>query len=656
MPDAPGNDTGVENQESSVKSMAKEQKEKPPKAVSKSFMTVGPTLHYSHKNVQRCWLLAVIVFGLCCFFWSRIVTGLFWSFDLQADPNWRLDRFIMTGASIFEYPWQILVFGLLMGIMAAVPVLISQLLSFHYSLIFILEVFFLANLPGFAVCLLVSCFAAACRPFRFRSRFVAIALCMAPQLLYWGYFGGARGVEPTKWGFSFAPWICAWLVGLTITAEVLATGHFTRYRPGIVWIFTAATLLVAVLVFEAKIGLNELDYQFYVAENNPENVVEFRDYSITEALDKTITDPVVRRYLEGFFYPTEPIPLREELKKEIQIQLSYDRWPSWFAVSDQIKYQEKRQWLNQQYELFMSPRRPRWMPVFLYSEWIKKRSTSKRMLIALYCKALLGEYAPDINLLGQKEVLHFYTDYPHERSAEFWYRLYREFANTPESLEARWRIAVRWAGLSRFTEADELLAEAQKMAAQQLKLVEKEPGAGETLLRPFREPSDSVMTELKLIDLARRISQTRTLISPQNQTQDPAARKRLAEFVMLNPHSQDYSWRLSRILAQIGDADPLRDNILLAQTTLIADEQTRAEKLKELHEKFQATDGAMQALYELGLLKRRQWTQQDATNLELKKKLLAETRATLTSFISLYPGSIYAEQVQKTLAGLPTVE
>ncbi len=647
---------GIERPVSGIKSMANMQKEKTPKAVSKSFMTVGPTLHYSHKNVLMCWLLAVMVFGLCCFFWSRIVTGLFWSFDLQTAPNWRLDRIIMTGASIFEYPWQILVLGLLMGIMAVVPVLISQLLSFHYSLPFILEVFFLANLPGFAVCLLVSCFAAACRPLRFRSRFVAIALCMAPQLLYWGYFGGARGVEPTKWGFSFAPWICAWLVALTITAEVLTAGHFTRYRPGLVWIFTAATLLVAVLVFEAKIGLNELDYQFYVAENNPENVIEFRDHSITEALDKTITDPTVRRYLEGFFYPTEPIPLREELKKEIQIQLSYDRWPSWFAVSDQIKYQEKKQWLNQRYELFMNPPRPQWMPMFLYAEWIKKRSTSKRMPIALYCKAILGEYSPDINLLGQKEVLHFYSDRPQERSAEFWYRLYRDFANTPESLEARWRIAVRWAGLGRFTEAGELLAEAQEMVAQRLKLIEKEPGAGETLLSTFREPSDSIMTELKLTDLARRISQTRTLISPQNQTQEPAARKRLAEFVMLNPHSQDYSWRLGRILAQIGDADPLRDNILLAQTTLIADEQTRAEKLKELHEKFQPSDGAMQALYELGLLKRRQWTQQDATNLELKKKLLAETRAILTSFINLYPGSIYTEQVQKTLAGLPTVE
>jgi hypothetical protein len=627
-----------------------------PKVVSKSFMTVGPTLHYSHKNVLICWLLAVIVFGLCCFFWSRIVTGSFWSFNPEAGPNWRLDRFIMTGASIFEYPWQIFVLGLLMGIMAAVPVLTSQLLSFHYSLIFILEVFFLANLPGFAVCLLVSCFGAACRPLRFRSRFVAIALCMAPQLLYWAYFGGARGVEPTKWGFSFAPWICAWLVSLTIAAEVLAVGHYTRYRPSLVWIFTAATLLVAGIVFEAKIGLNELDYQFYVAENNPENVIEFRDYSITEALDKTITDPAVRRYLEGFFYPTEPIPLREELKKEIQIQLSYDRWPSWFAVSDQIKYQEKKQWLNQRYELFMNPPRPQWMPMFVYAEWIKKRSTSKRMPIALYCKALLGEYSPDISLLGQKEVLHFYSDRPQEHSAEFWYRLYRDFPNAPESLEARWRIAVRWAGLGRFTEAGELLAEAQEMAAQRLKLIEKEPGAGETLLSTFREPSDSIMTELKLTDLARIISQTRTLISPQNQTQDPAARKRLAEFVMLDPHGQDYSWRLSRLLQQEGAPDPLRDNILLAQTTLIADEQTRAEKLKELHEKFQPSDGAMQALYELGLLKRRQWTQQDQTNLELKKKLLAETRAILTSFINLYPGSIYADQVQKTLAGLPTVE
>ena len=108
---------------------------------SKSFMAVGPMLHYSHRNVQRCWLFAVVAFGLSCLFWSKIVSGSFWSFDFQAlnSPEiWGLDQYIVSGVSIFEYPWQILVLGLLMGIFAIVPVLISQLLSFRYSFIFIL--------------------------------------------------------------------------------------------------------------------------------------------------------------------------------------------------------------------------------------------------------------------------------------------------------------------------------------------------------------------------------------------------------------------------------------------------------------------------------------------------------------------------------------
>ncbi len=99
----------------------------------------------------------------------------------------------MTGVSIFEYPWQILVLALLMAALAVAPPLTSQLLSFSYSLPLILAVFFLADLPAFAVSLLISCIAVACRPLRFRSRITSIALCMLPQLLYWGIFGGARG-------------------------------------------------------------------------------------------------------------------------------------------------------------------------------------------------------------------------------------------------------------------------------------------------------------------------------------------------------------------------------------------------------------------------------------------------------------------------------
>jgi len=607
---------------------------------SKSFMAVGPTLHYSHKNVLRCWLLAVAAFSVSSSFWSKILTGSFWSFDfstITSPESCHLGQFVITGVNIFEYPWQILVLGLLMGILGIVPVLISQLMSLRYSLPFILAVFFLADLPGFAICLLVSCVAAACRPLRFRSRFIAIALCTAPQLAFWAYFGGAGGVEPVKWGFSFTPWICAWLVGLAIAGLVLGIGHFTRYRPGLVWVFTSLVLVIAVAVFEIKIGFDELDYQLYVSKNNPEQISKFHDHSITEALDGTLTNPGVRRYLAGFFYPTEPIPLRAELKKEIEIQLGYDRWPSWFIVPAELKFQEEKQRLLNQYDLF-----------------INQRPQSRRMPIALYYKALLSEYSPDIKTLSQKEVLHFYSDYPYERSREIWYRLYRQFGDSPESLEARCRIAKHWAGQGRFERADKLLAEAQTKLCERLKLLEKEQTQSDTFFRLFRPPADSAMTAFKLAELQRKLNQLRNLISSENRTDKAETSECLAKFVMLNPHAFDYARHLNELLLQMGDDDPLRDNVLLARAKLIADEHLRAEKLSRLHKEFQDTDGGKQALYELALLKIHLWRQQSESNLEQKKKYLADARATLASFTEKYPTSFCAEQVKKNLDDLPT--
>ncbi|MFC1793852.1 hypothetical protein ACFL3Q_09730 [Planctomycetota bacterium] len=615
--------------------------EKTPISVSKSFMAVGPTLHYSHKNVQICWLLAVVAFGLSCLFWSKIVTGSFWSFDVQTVTKpefWHLGKSITTGVNIFEYPWQILILGLLMGILAVVPVLISQLMSFRYSLIFILEVFSLANLPGFAICLFVSCIAAACRPLRFRSRFIAIALCTAPQLFYWGYFGGARGVEPIEWGFSFAPWICAWLDALVIAGFVLGIGHFTRYRPGLTWIFTLLTLVIAVVVFEVTIGFDELDYQLYVAKNNPEQVNIFHDHSITEALDATTRDPTKRKYLEESFYPTDPIARRAQLKKEIQDQLRYDSWPVWFIVPQEFKYREKKEWLLEQYNLFIS-----------------QRPNSSRMPIALYYKALLNEYSPDTKALGQQEVLHFYSDYPYEKNRQTWWMLLnRDFASSPEALEARWRIAMHRAGQQMFEEAERLLAEAHTMlVAEKSKRIEAEQKPSGKLFGLFRRPADSVMTVPKLNELQRRLCQSQILVSSENRTTEPGSIERLAKFVMLNPHASEYDQHLVGLLEQTEDADPLRDNILLAQAKLLPDEQHRAEKLSEIYKEYSKADGGGMALYELGLLKISFWRQQDESNAEQKKKNLEEARSTLADFISSYPNHFCAEQVKNNLAGLP---
>jgi outer membrane protein assembly factor BamD (BamD/ComL family) len=161
------------------------------------------------------------------------------------------------------------------------------------------------------------------------------------------------------------------------------------------------------------------------------------------------------------------------------------------------------------------------------------------------------------------------------------------------------------------------------------------------------------MTISKLMELQRKLDQLRTLIGSDNHTARPESVKRLARFIMLNPNNPGYANQLDDLLSEMGKNDPLRDNVLLAQIKLIPDEQLFAEKLAELHTQHYNTDGGMQALYELCLLKIRFWQQQDAANSEQKKKYLTDARATLTEFLRMYPNSFPAEQVKKNLANLP---
>ncbi len=651
--------------------------EKAPKlSLSKSFLAVGPTLHYSHANVQRCWLLAAFLFSLACLFWSRIVTGTFWAFDLQSQnvPDfWHLSRATVTGISIFEYPWQIVVLGLLMGILAIVPVLIAQLMSFGHSLIFILAVFFLGNLPGFALCLFVSCFAVACRPLRFRSRIIAVALCTAPQLLYWGFFGAAKGAEPLRWGFSFAPWIWAWVVGLAIAGLVLGIGHFNRYKPDLSWIFTATTLLLALAIFEWKIGFDELDYHFYIAPNNPEEVAEFRDQSIRPFLDQIIRDPATRQTLSGYFLPTDPISLREKVKREIQIQMSgvfaWEKpWPDWLTVPPELRFQDKRVWLNDQYDRFIQPRKSWWMPDSVHRELVARRSKSGRMAAALYFKAMLAELSPDLLRISQKEDLHFYSDYQQDRAVETWYQLYRSYSSAPESAEARLRVAQHLAERGVFTReeagagqdpnfcATVLLADANEIAQRQLALQEKAAAASDSdsLLSAFKPPLRTVMTPGKLRELQRRIYDLQMLLALENRSGGPAADEHLARFIKLDPHSLDYERQLDALLAQLGPNEGLRDNVLLAKASLIPDDLLRAERLSQLNDQYPRTDGGMQALHELARLHLRQF--QNEADTKKKKEYLAAARETLTGFVNLYPRSFYADQARQNLNGLPKPE
>lgn len=608
---------------------------------AKSFMTVGPTLHYSHSNVRHCWGLALAVFTATCLFWSKILTGNMFVFDLSVVIDrtlWSLGQYAESPLSIYEYPWQISVLGLLMGIMGAGPVIVSQLLSFRYSVPMILLVAFVAKLPLFALILLISCVAVACRPLRFRSRFIAIVLCMVPQITYWAIFGGGDTIDPLSWGFSFAPWVYAWLAGTAIAAIILGIGHFTRYRPGLVWIVTGLVLLTAVLVFQTKISFAELDYQLYIAGNNPEEIHQFHDHDLANLIDKVLVDPDTREILHRRFFPTEPIALRKELKEDIADHMVYGSWPYWFDIPEELQSKRKRRHLLTQYDYF-----------------IDRHETSRRMPVALYYKAMLEEYSPDVRYFELYEVLRFYSDYPHKRNLAIWEKLFNEFPQSEESLEARWRIAMHLAGDQKFEVAISYCGVTKNALIALLEKIEKTPSKTDTVLAVFKKRPSSVITAFKLQNLWQRLNHLELLLANAEKMKTPQEKERLGRFIMLNPHGRDYSMQIDKLLEETAEADPLKDDLLLAKIKLIPDAQLRARQLVELSDQYANTDGGTEARYELGVLKVQLWKNPE-TPAKDKADYLIDARSILTEFKEKHPNSFFGIEAAAMLESFPSPE
>jgi hypothetical protein len=616
------------------------------KYASKSLITAGPTLHYSHANVNSCYFLAVCVYYAAAVFCAKLLTGRLIS---PWGPLY-LEKFILSPLSIFEYPAQIFVIGLLVGIFIAVPILASQLMSFKYSLLFILMLSFIAGLPALAVCVLIGAFAAALRPLRFRSRYIAFVLCTSPVFVYFALFGGAKNTDSIRWALSYAPWFYGLFNALLIAAIVLVIGHFTRYRPSLIWSIAACFLITTIIVFHNTINLSELDYQLYIAKNNPETVQEFQDHSITAALDRTVTSPESKSYFQPPFYPVEPIALRTALKKEIQNRLMHDRWPEWFYVPPELRYQEKKQQLLKLYDNFINPPKQWWKPAFIHRVFLSSRVRVKRMLIALYYKAMLSELSPELNILVEKEMLHFYNDYPHKENLPIWHRLFFEYPDSTESIEARWRRAVHLAGMEQFSSARQLID-------QGLVMIKNESAAAagasaDETERIFRKPQTTVITEFDLKKNKRKLQYLRNLISSENLGSDEKTAHLLAQFILLNPHDQFFRLQLDNLLAQTTDKSPIADNILLSQIMLTPDLVLRQQRLGQLAKNYAETDGGIQAKFEQACLKLAIWKEHGLSEAE-KERYLTEARNDLEDFLKNHPDSIFAEQAREKLSAMP---
>ena len=86
---------------------------------------------------------------------------------------------------------------------------------------------------------------------------------------------------------------------------ILASAITPAYRPGLIFSVRLGAM-GAVAIFFVKISFSELDYQLYIAKNNPEVVREFHDRSMSDAIDKAIVDPSTESHLRASSIPPSP--------------------------------------------------------------------------------------------------------------------------------------------------------------------------------------------------------------------------------------------------------------------------------------------------------------------------------------------------------------
>jgi hypothetical protein len=251
---------------------------------------------YRRRAVLMLFLLAVLFAGLCCFtFWLR--TGIFfpWDCDRYSDlmsrsfmPSGKdqitLSHFLTSPISVKLVPIHAVIMGVLFASLTSMPILVTILYRFPYSLIFSAMVIFLAAMPWLGLTILMGCILIAIPAFRFSFRYASALLGLVPIAIYfimasWEPAGAGPRTTANK-ALLYAPWVLAILSSCVICACALAIARLIDYRPGGIPPLLAALFAIPVLLFHFQVGRDELEFRVLEQEVGPGSRTAFSSVDI----------------------------------------------------------------------------------------------------------------------------------------------------------------------------------------------------------------------------------------------------------------------------------------------------------------------------------------------------------------------------------------
>jgi hypothetical protein len=526
---------------------------------------------------------ALLFCGLCCFtYWIR--TGVFWtpgledygtllwnSFDWRGQEQITLTDMLFYPISAQRVPMMLVIVGLTVGTLIAIPILVGILYRLPAALVFVCVIALLAVMPWLAINVLLSCFIATMR--RIRLRYVSAMLGLLPLVLYFvlATTNPSEVLEqlaPAEQIKLYFPWILAMIWAALLMGAVLLLARVVNYRPGAIAPLLAVSFAIPVLLFESEVGRDELHYRLLELEYGPRSA----KYFVNEE-KPSVVESLAERQFRG---SKDPKLSLEAIRSSIQ------RW--WEFASEEIGRE-----LAVQEEILA---RNQYRVSAACDRFLEDYSKSKYVPNVLYIKARALDMRVDAGEFFREGRLRYYQDFPSPRSREVWVTLLTRHPETTLSAVARLRLACFYAREGRVGQALELLAELEAFDTNGDGTRDK--GAG---LFGAEPPDASLAVSLPgILQEGRKL---RRLFARNRDPQYDDAP--LIRLMQLDPRHPRYERNLRDLKAQYGNS-ALRDNIDLRLALQIRSRTQRAARLSAIIKEDVEGDALERALFELGCL------------------------------------------------------
>ncbi len=591
------------------------------------FMDVWSRTDPRHRR-QTIMLLFVnlaLFCGLCVFtHWLHVARLFDFSIESYIAParvfgeqTQTLTDFILFPISVELTPVHGVVLGLLVAATVAVPILIAILYRFWSAIPFILAVLVFAHMPWMAFTLLLSCVLASVPPFRLPFRFGSALVGMLPVLAYLYLATGAPQDGPLSspsqsFQLTF-PWVLAIIAACAMMGLVLLLARIVNYRPTAVAPVVAVMFATPVILFHARVGVDELAYRVLEAQYGPRSPrfepaedPEVTTDRIRNLVHRWTTDePGVDAYRADFlaWWDGRVDGLKQRVRQRLQTEFLRDRHAAYDACSRFISDHPKS----------------RYVPCVLYIQ--------ARVLDTRLDERRFEQIPPRREL---------YSDFPHVQSEAAWAALLSQYPDSPLALAAAIRLAQLYLRQAQPDRAQEML--------EWVRAREPRAGASVPATQPTAKLLAAVAPESTLnfepepyFFEAGRLAE----LIQENRDDPRFGNTPLVALAALDPRRAGYSEQLL-LLAQEYEHGLLHDNLLVRWAAAQLDVESRAARLSECIAAFSGEDALPEALFRLADLEIQASTSDDPTR---RARGVSRMRELSTRFGATFWGAAAADRL-----------